>query len=78
MNNRKIQPPRPDSVGTTGEKDERRNNSDSVFGDGRVSSGHVLNITSEKCSLTFERMLSVCLPTLPPVVVFGGELVVLV
>ena len=36
------------------------------------------NSRAMRSDLTFERMLSVCLPSLPPALLFGGEFVVLI
>lgn len=58
------------------EKEKKNTTTATVFEGGRVSSEHVLNMTPARCGLTFERMLCVCLP-LPPVVVLGGEFVML-
>lgn len=56
---------------TTAEEGEKTN-SDSVS---RGQGFHVLNMTSD---LTFQRMLRVRLPALPPVLLLGGEFVMLV
>lgn len=49
-----------------------------MFRNDRVFSGHILNVRDIQSNLTFKRMLSMCLPGLPPVVIFVGELVMLI
>lgn len=65
----------PDQI-KRGQQQKREKTTVSVCG--RVSSEHVLSIRDMQPNLTFKRVLSMCLPTLPPVVVFGGELVMLI